>query len=282
VNESVTPSDEPERWLPIADYEGLYEVSDLGRVRSLPRRHAGGRVLKPCYSGPVAKVNLSRDGRNWTFSIHVLVARAFLGPCPDGHEVCHGPAGRRDNRLVNLSYGTRLKNNSEDKRRDGTLPAGVRNGRARLTDEIVRECRRRAAAGESCRALALEFGVEDTAMLKAVAGTAWRHVAEPQLPSPDPEPPLRRRQGRPRVRPIPGHTDGMSQEVIEGSGVAGARRELKQMVSGRWDAPLLHAARAYAESRGLTISDVVRLAVTDYLEENSDDPPMLGWPQLSA
>ena len=60
--------------------------------------------------------------------------------------------------------------------------------------------------------------------------------------------------------------------------MVGARRELKQMLSVRWDAPLLHAARLHAESKGLTISDVVRLAVTDYLEVNSDDPPMLGWP----
>jgi antitoxin component of RelBE/YafQ-DinJ toxin-antitoxin module len=64
--------------------------------------------------------------------------------------------------------------------------------------------------------------------------------------------------------------------------VAGTGRALKQMVSVRWDAPLLRTARLHAESRGLTLSDVVRLAVTDYLEENSDDPPMLGWPRVSA
>ena len=286
--------DEPERWLPVGGYEGLYEVSDLGRVRSLPRFHAGGRVLKPAYNGPVAQVCLRRDGRSRTFKVHSLVAAAFLGPRPEGHEVCHGPAGRLDNRLANLSYGTKSKNNGEDKRRDGTLPVGILNPGAKLNDEIVRECRRRVAAGESCRALALEFGVDDTSMLDAVAGTNWGHVADPQLPSSDPEPPLPRRRGRPRVRPIHGHTGTVNQdpaapgcrdrprEVIEGSGAAGTGRELKQMVSVRWDAPLLQATRLHAESRGLTISDVVRLAVTDYLEENSDRPPMLGWPQVSA
>jgi len=205
MDESGTSSDAPERWLPVVEYEGLYEVSDLGRVRSLRRWHAGSRVLKPGYDGSAAQVGLSREGRRRTFKVHILVARAFLGPCPDGQEVCHGPAGRRDNRLVNLSYGTHLKNNGEDKRRDGTLPVGVLNPRAILTDEIVRECRARAAAGEPCRALAREFGVGDTAMLRAVAGTTWRHVAQPQLPLAAPEPPLRRR-GRPRTRPIHGHT----------------------------------------------------------------------------
>jgi NUMOD4 motif/HNH endonuclease len=257
--------DEPERWLPIEGYEGMYEVSDLGRVRSLPRFHAGGRILKPGHAGPVANVGLSRDGRSRTYSVHTLVMRAFVGPCPEGHEVCHGPAGRRDNRLANLSYGTKSKNNGEDKRRDGTLLVGVLNPGAILTDEIVRECRTRAAAGESCSALAREFGVEGTAALKAVEGTTWVHVVEPQLLSPDPEPP-RRRRGRPRVRPIYGHDVEVSREATEESAVA---RDWKRSVTVRWGAPLLQAVRMHAESRGLTVSDVVRLAVTGYLKENS-------------
>jgi len=67
-------------------------------------------------------------------------------------------------------------------------------------------------------------------------------------------------------------------EVIEGSGRPVRGRALSQMVSVRWDPALLQAARLYAESKGLTISDVVRLAVTDYLEENSDDPPLTAYP----
>jgi len=270
--------DEPERWLPIAGYEGMYEVSDLGRVRSLPRFHAGGRVLKPSYCGPVASVGLRRDGRSRTFSIHGLVARAFLGPCPEGMEVCHGPAGRRDNRLVNLSYGTKLKNNGEDKRRDGTAPIGIRNPNARLTDEIVRECRRRVAVGESCAALAREFGVEYTSMQNAVAGDAWRHVTTPQAASPGPQS-AGRRKGRPRVRPIPGHPEAFDPEAAKRPRVAPPGQ---QVVTVRWDAHLLQAARMHAASRGLTFSDVVRLAVVNYLEENSDGVPMPGSSQLSA
>jgi hypothetical protein len=67
--------------------------------------------------------------------------------------------------------------------------------------------------------------------------------------------------------------------IIEGSGRAGLPRALPHMVSIRWHASLLEATRLYAESKNLTISDVVRLAVTDYLEENSDHPPLLGWPR---
>jgi len=243
--------DEPERWLPVGGYEGLYEVSDLGRVRSLPRFHAGGRVLKPGTSGPRAMVGLCRDGRSRTFAVHILVARAFLGPCPDGMEVCHGPAGRLDNRLTNLSYGTKFKNNGEDKRRDGTLLIGIRNAGALLTDEVVRECRIRVAAGESRRALAREFDVSDTVIRKAVAGIAWRHVVQPP--------------------PLP--PDSKSHPAQAGE---------MPVVTARWDASLLRAARLHAENKGLTLSDLVRQAVTDYLEKNSDDPPGFDWPQVSA
>jgi hypothetical protein len=105
------------------------------------------------------------------------VAEAFLGPRPDGYQVCHGPAGQLDNRLVNLSYGTRSKNCGADKYRDGTMTIGTRHGLAKLTDEIVRECRARVAAGETRVALAREFGISATAMAMAVKGATWRHVA---------------------------------------------------------------------------------------------------------
>lgn len=269
--------DEPERWLPVVGWEDLYEVSDLGRVRSLPRvverrgkyeAHVriSGRILKPSYDGPRATVGLCRDGKSQTFSVHRLVTRAFLGPCPEGMEVCHGPAGRLDNSLTNLSYGTHLKNCGEDMRRDGTIPAGIRNASAILTDEIVLECRARAAAGESRRALAIEFGVAEDTIADAVAGVKWRHLAQPPIPLPAPELSSPRR-GRPSIRPIPGY---------EYQPYVPARRASpggKQVVSVRWDEPLLQAAKLHADSRGLTVSDVVRLAVTSYLEANPDSPP---------
>lgn len=56
------------------------------------------------------------------------------------------------------------------------LPVGSRNGLAKLTEEIVRECRQRCAAGELKTNLAREFGVSTTAMSAAVDGRTWKHV----------------------------------------------------------------------------------------------------------
>lgn len=119
----------PEQWLPVVGYEGLYEVSDLGRVRSVDRVviDSRGRELKlksvvlrggPSASGRLT-VNLCRDGAQTNKLIYQLVAEAFLGPRPQGMEVCHGPGGNLDDRAVNLRWDTH-SGNTHDMVKDGT------------------------------------------------------------------------------------------------------------------------------------------------------------------
>lgn len=114
-----------ETWKPIPGYEGLYEVSDLGRVRSLDRvdrrgRFWLGRTLKPQLgtSGYLA-VALSRHSCLKTRAIHRLVLEAFIGPCPKGLIGLHLNDIKTDNRLENLRWGTYSENNYDS----------VRNGR---------------------------------------------------------------------------------------------------------------------------------------------------------
>lgn len=111
-------------WRDVVGYEGLYQVSDTGQVRSLDRLKTDGRkikqkILKQCQnnSGHL-HVGLTKNGRSLTKKVHKLVAEAFLGPYPNGHEVCHGPNGKTDNSIKNLSYGTRRRNGCIDLNRD--------------------------------------------------------------------------------------------------------------------------------------------------------------------
>jgi len=182
MSESSTVPGETERWLAVAGFEGLYAVSDLGRVRSF---HGGkgkgkrGGLLRPGVAGKTnihLRVSLYKDRKRTIRLVHQLVAEAFLPPCPEGQEICHGPGGARDNRLVNLSHGTRSKNLGEDRRRDGTLIFGEGIKGSRLTEQIVMECRRRYAAGETCAVLGAEFGVEASTMGEAVTGGTWAWV----------------------------------------------------------------------------------------------------------
>jgi hypothetical protein len=175
-----------ERWLPVVGFEGYYEVSDLGRVRGVDRvvrRGASatsvrGKILTPCFDGHgYYMVNLYRDSKPTKRGVHVLVAAAFIGRCPPGMEVRHGPNGKLDNTPANLSYGTRAEN-CWDKLRDGTHMQGMRFPQAKLTDAIVRECRARHAAGSATmRSLADEFGVSLIAMFNALHRKTWKHVA---------------------------------------------------------------------------------------------------------
>lgn len=117
-----------ERWLPIPGYEGYYEVSDLGRVRSVPRivPHAvapltiRGRIMCTCKSrGGHLRVTLARGGKTVTRSVHALVLAAFVGPRPEGLEGCHGDGDPSNNRLSNLRWDT-TSNNHLDAVRHGT------------------------------------------------------------------------------------------------------------------------------------------------------------------
>lgn len=109
-----------ERWRPVVGYEGIYEVSDQGRVRSLDRiitQHDGmkrpmrGRILQQAVRDDGhTQVNMKYMGVAVTRKVHRMVAMAFLGPCPEGMEVCHNNGNPADNRLSNLRYGTRSEN----------------------------------------------------------------------------------------------------------------------------------------------------------------------------
>lgn len=155
-----------ERWLPVPGYEGWYSVSDQGRVRNART----GRLMAQSSAQEYLRVHLCREGNVRYHKVHQLVAAAFLGPCPPGMEPCHGPGGRLDNRLENLSYGTHAEN-LRQRRRDGTDAGGPK-----LTSDVVRECRRRYRDGERIAVLAAEYGVRLEHMRLVVTGRRWQHV----------------------------------------------------------------------------------------------------------
>ena len=115
-----------ERWKSIPGLEGRYEVSDLGRVKSLQRivsvGNNTGKVLVP---ERIRKLSPSPQGYprvrlcGKTRLVHHLVLLAFVGPRPVGLEIRHLNGNRADSRLANLAYGTRSENQM-DSIRHGT------------------------------------------------------------------------------------------------------------------------------------------------------------------
>lgn len=101
-----------EEWKPVCGYEGFYEVSTEGRVRSLPRATTNGGILKPIYSKDgYASVHLSREGHDKIKRINRLVAEAFIPNPENKPEVNHINGVRDDNRLCNLEWATTSENN---------------------------------------------------------------------------------------------------------------------------------------------------------------------------
>jgi hypothetical protein len=125
--------DATDTWLPVVGFEGRYEVSASGAVRSLDLPVASGfsgqkiipgRVLRPQprETGHL-KVGLHRDGQTWLY-VHRLVLEAFVGACPDGHEACHRDGDPTNNRVGNLYWGTRSQN-AQDRWRHARQKTGA-------------------------------------------------------------------------------------------------------------------------------------------------------------
>ena len=119
-----------EKWKDIIGYEGMYQISDLGRLKALPVRvwfgnrwyQKGMRILKcsTCNKFGHLYVKLCKSGERRPFLVHRLVLETFIGPCPVGMETRHLNGDAQDNRLENLCWGTHLEN-MEDCRRHGSL-----------------------------------------------------------------------------------------------------------------------------------------------------------------
>jgi len=173
-----------EEWRPVVGWEGLYEVSDLGRVRSLDRvvqtrnrwgiieRRFKGRVLSDNTSGAYLTVALCKNGQARTHLIHTLVAEAFIGRRPQSQEVCHGPKGQRDNSVGNLRYGTHSEN-LKDRDKDGTTPRGESHPNAKMTANKVKTIRE---SSDTQRVLAKRFGISQAQISTIVRCENWSHV----------------------------------------------------------------------------------------------------------
>jgi hypothetical protein len=119
-------------------------------------------------------VILSKDGKKTTTRVYLIVAKAFIGERPDGMVVAHGPAGKDDNSVANVSYKTQSENCAADKLRDDTHTRGGRNYNARLTEEQVLFARKAVARRQvSIGHLADAWNVNRSTLGKAINGRNW-------------------------------------------------------------------------------------------------------------
>jgi len=184
---TMTNTMQAERWRPIAGYEGAYEVSDFGRVRSMARyvghgrgvsmRRVRARFLRSRPNpGGYLSVNLNYDATQKTCPVHRLVLEAFVGPCPRGNECRHLDGAAANNGLYNLAWGTPVEN-ARDRDVHGTHIRGERHKNAKLSDEqVVGDIIPSIARGERYWSIAARVGVSVPTISEINTGDTWSHL----------------------------------------------------------------------------------------------------------
>lgn len=171
-----------EEWRDIRGYDGAYQVSSLGNVRSWkPRNGKGGlaeksRVLSQPVWGPGYRiVNLWKDGKQKLFYVHRLVAMAFLGE--SSKQVNHRNGNKEDNSVGNLEYVTSLENTRHAIEILGVSSAGEAHPQAKLTNKDVLEIIRLYDTGHfTHKMIADRFNVAATNVTLIVNGKRWSSI----------------------------------------------------------------------------------------------------------
>lgn len=173
---------ENEIWKPIFAYDGIYEASSLGRIRSVDSvdrlgRVRHGRILdnarmqkrRSTKGGNYLRIRLRHGGKTVNRAVHHLVLEAFVGPRPVGMHGCHRDDDPWNNRVQNLRWDTPSAN-QRDKIANGTIARGESNGSSKLTEDAVRTI---LLSPKSAPLLALELGVERETVCRVRRGDLW-------------------------------------------------------------------------------------------------------------
>lgn len=179
-----------EEWRAIGGLD-YYEVSSLGRIRSLDRtldlvgrwgpmrRFHAGRVLrlkkKPNGSGQFYHQFFAGEEGGYR-QVNRTVCAAFHGAPPSSrHEAAHGDGNSENDAADNLYWATPAEN-AQDKRRHGTNPNGSKNAQSVLTESSIKDIFRRYCAGELRADIATDLKVSPTSIKGILTRKAWAHV----------------------------------------------------------------------------------------------------------
>lgn len=168
-----------ERWKPVLGFEGRYEVSDQGNVRSFCK--GKNRILSPGTGvhGYLYVLLYHSDGKRKIRLVHRLVVEAFIGSIPPKMDVNHKNGAKKFNYLENLEILSRSENQLHNYRElnpSHNRAKGEEQGSSLLTEKQVLKIRALSKSGMSLRKLAIKFRCSKSAVAHIVYRRSWKHI----------------------------------------------------------------------------------------------------------
>lgn len=183
-----------EIWKDIPNYEGLYQASNLGRVRSLDRTYkkwredfkrfcickVKGRILKLCVAKNhcahnYQKVSLVKNTISTVTLVHKIITETFLGKRPNNLEVRHLDGNGMNNIISNLEYSDH-KTNMNDRRKHGTIYFGENHFRSIFKNKYIINIRRLYNEGKNMTEISKLYNCNKTTIRFIVRRFSWRNI----------------------------------------------------------------------------------------------------------
>lgn len=175
-----------ELWKPIIGYEGIYEVSNMGNIRSIDRHRAdgafiSGRKIKTSLAMGYPYFNACKNGRSSPIYVHQCVAEAFIGLRPDGFQINHIDGDKRNNFVGNLEYVTPSQNMSHAISRGlNVVPRpdnrGENHGMSKLLNSDIPDIKHLLSSGHSVEEVSGIYGVSRATINDIKRGVSWKHI----------------------------------------------------------------------------------------------------------
>lgn len=186
MKENLALRNAPEYWADIEGYEGIYQVSNLGNVKSfsrvVPRKNGKKRVIKGRELTPTLHkkgyyyVRLGAKGNQKHFYIHRLVATAFIPNPHNKPQVNHINGNKADNNVRNLEWMT-AQENITHAFNEGLGACGDRQRQAKLNPEKVKGIKTLLAQNNlSLKEIGNAYGVNYRTIHSIKIGWTWKHV----------------------------------------------------------------------------------------------------------
>jgi hypothetical protein len=169
-----------EEWKEVEGYEGIYLISNKGRVKSMynHKSHKPDALINGWKDAKgYQRVNLFKNKTRHDNKIHRLVAIAFLPNPYNKPEVNHKDGNKQNNHLSNLEWST-TKENVEHSFKIGLNSGrkGALNNKAKLKEGDIKSIRDLYAKGLGYKELAISFNIHKSTMNKIVNNQLWKHI----------------------------------------------------------------------------------------------------------